>query len=192
MLSPMLARRKIKPTQVSASLVFFTIQFYAANEIPHLLVFLDSTYTVFTHFLMQISPLKQLWGGKSITLTLQWQGCTLLLFRSKFLLVLLCLRSNNTLEKQGTAALSSLAHMATYNIHDHAVYFHINKAHPFKLGCEFNLETGLSAISPHYLGEEKKKTAYATTACSLFLLYLIHVWHIFPFGCWGVPKMLKQ
>lgn len=60
MLSRMLARGKIKLTQVSASLVFFRIQFYTANEIPHLLLFLDSTYTVFTHFLMQMSPLKQL------------------------------------------------------------------------------------------------------------------------------------
>lgn len=97
--------------------------------------------------------------------TLQWQGCTLLLFRSKFLVVLLCLLSNNTLEKQGTAALSSLTHLPTYNIHDHAVYFHINKAHPFKLGCEFNLEAGLSAITHYYLCE--KNTAIAT-ACSLF------------------------
>lgn len=60
MLSSMLAGGKIKLTQASASLVFFRIQFYAANEIPHLLLFLDSTYTVFTHFLMQMSPLKQL------------------------------------------------------------------------------------------------------------------------------------
>lgn len=58
--SSMLARGKIKLTQVSASLVFFRIQFYTANEIPHLLLFLDSTYTVFTHFRMQMSPLKQL------------------------------------------------------------------------------------------------------------------------------------
>lgn len=56
----MLARGKIKLTQVSASLAFFSIQFYTANEIPHLLLFLDSTYTVFTHFRMQMSPLKQL------------------------------------------------------------------------------------------------------------------------------------
>lgn len=85
-------------------------------------------------------------------LMLQWQRCTVLLFRSKFLVVLLCLLSHNTLKKQGTAALSSLAHLPSYNIHHHAVYFHINKAHPFKLGSEFNLEAGLSAVSaPHYL-----------------------------------------
>lgn len=130
--------------------------------------------------------------GKSIMLMVQWQGCTFLLFRSKFLVVLLCLQSNNALEKQGTAALSSLAHLPSYNFHDHAVYFHINKAHPFKLGCEFNLAAGLSVISFHYLWGGN--TAIATTACSLFLLYLIHAWHIlffFPCGCW-YPKMLKQ
>lgn len=44
-------------------------------------------------------------------------------------------------------SLSSLTHLPTYNIHDRAVYFHINKAHPFKLRGEFNLEAGLSAIS---------------------------------------------
>lgn len=79
--------------------------------------------------------------------TLQWERCMLLLFRSKFLVVLLCLPSNSVLEKQDTAALSSLAHLPTYNIHDYAVYFHINKAQPFK----FNLEAGLSAISSYYL-----------------------------------------
>lgn len=68
MLSFMLARRKIKLTQVSASLLFFRIQFYAANEIPHLLLFLDSTYSVFTHFLMQMSLLKQLWGENPLCL----------------------------------------------------------------------------------------------------------------------------
>lgn len=52
----------------------------------------------------------------------------------KVLLDLLCLHSSNMLEKLGTPALSSLAHLPTYNFCDHAVYFHINKAHPFKLG----------------------------------------------------------
>lgn len=117
--------------------------------------------------------------GKSIMLTVQWQGCTFLLFRSKFSAVLLCLQSNIAVEKQGAAALSSLAHLPSYNFHDHAVYFHINKAHPFKLGCEFNLAAGLSVISFYYLWGEN--TAIATTACSLFLLYLIHAWHIFFF-----------
>lgn len=64
---------------------------------------------------------------------LQWHGCTFLLFRSKLLLDLLCLHSSTILEKLGTPALSSLAHLPTYNFHDHSVYFHINKAHPFKL-----------------------------------------------------------
>lgn len=50
-------------------------------------------------------------------------------------------------QQHDTAALSSLAHLPTYNIHNHAAYFHINKAQPFK----YNLETGLSAISSHYL-----------------------------------------
>ena len=59
-LSSMLVRREIKLTQVSASLIFFRIQFYMLNKILHLLVFLDNTYSVFTHFLLQMSPLKQL------------------------------------------------------------------------------------------------------------------------------------
>lgn len=128
--------------------------------------------------------------GKSIMLTVQWQGCTFLLFRSKFSAVLLCLQSNIAVEKQGAAALSSLAHLPSYNFHDHAVYFHINKAHPFKLGCEFNLAAGLSVISFYYLWGEN--TAIATTACSLFLLYLIHAWHIFFFSTWMlVPKNVE-
>lgn len=94
-------------------------------------------------------------------LTLQWQRCMLLLFRSKFLVVLLCLPSNNMLEKQGTAVLSSLAHLPTYSIHAHAVYFHINKAHSFK----FNLEAGLSAISPYYLLKKKKQLLQPLPAC---------------------------
>lgn len=52
----------------------------------------------------------------------------------KVLLDLLCLHSRNMLEKRSAPALSSLAHLPTYNFRDHAVYFHINKAHPFKLG----------------------------------------------------------
>lgn len=89
--------------------------------------------------------------GKSIMLAPQWYGGIFLLFRSKFLAVLLCLRSSDMPERYGTAALSSLAHLPTYNFHHRAVYFHINKAHPFKLGCEFNLEAGLSAKPPCYL-----------------------------------------
>lgn len=74
-------------------------------------------------------------------------------------------------KKQGTAALSSLAHLPTYNIHDHAVYFHINKAHPFKLGCEFNLEAGLSAISSPLFVEKKKIQPMQPLAAHYFVIF---------------------
>lgn len=114
--------------------IIYYLLYHIHNHFFHLQLFLDSIYVVFTHFLMQMTPLKQLWQGESIMPMLQWHGCTFLLFRSKFLLNLLCLHSSNMLEKLGTPALSSLAYLPTYNLHDHAVYFHINKAHPFKLG----------------------------------------------------------
>lgn len=129
--------------------------------------------------------------GKSIMLTLQWRGCILLLFRSKFLVVLLCLLSNNTLEKQGTAVLSSLAHLPTYNIHNHPVYFHINKAHPFKLGCEFNRGRFICNIPPLFVKKKKTYSHCQPLPARYFLLYLIHVWHIFPRGC-RCPETLKQ
>ena len=63
-------------------------------------------------------------------LLLQWQGrCTLLIFRSKFLAVLLRLLSKKKLGKQDPTVLSSLTHLPTYNMHNHAVYFHLDKAH---------------------------------------------------------------
>lgn len=163
MLSSMLARGKIKLTQVSASLIFYKIQFYRTNEIPRWLLFLDSTYTEFTHFLMQMSPLKQLWGENPLCSHYNARDACCCYSGQSFFVALLCLPSNNALEERGAAALSSLARLPTYNIHDYAVYFCMNKAHPFK----FNLEAGLSAVfPPHYLWEINPPTA--TTACSLF------------------------
>lgn len=66
----------------------------------------------------------------------------------KVWMLLLCVLGYNTLEKQGAGALSSLTHLPVYNTGNHGIYFHINKAPLFKLGCEFNLELGLSAIFP--------------------------------------------
>lgn len=83
----------------------------------------------------------------------------------KVLLDLLCLHSSNMLEKLGAPALSSLAHLPTYNFRDHAVYFHINKAHPFKLGLNVILRQVRQEL-PHYLWKEN--AAIASTACSLF------------------------
>lgn len=191
MLSSMLARGKIKLTQVSASLVFFWIQFYTANEIPHSLLFLDSTYTVFTHFLMQMNPLKQLLGENPLCSCYNgWDACRCYSGQSFWWCYYDC-RATASWRGEG---LSSLAHLPTsgygLNIHIHAVYFHINKAHPLKLGCEFNLEAGISAILPRYLCVGGKYTATANTPSSLFLLYLIHVWHNFFFFCVGAspPK----
>lgn len=63
--------------------------------------------------------------------------------------------SDNATQEQGAAALSSPAHLLTYTFsRRRAVYFHINKAHPFKFcggGSEFNLEAVLSVISSYYL-----------------------------------------
>lgn len=53
---------------------------HTANEIPHLLLFLDSACTVFSHFLMQMSQLKQLYAGKiHYAPRYNGRGCTLLL-----------------------------------------------------------------------------------------------------------------
>lgn len=88
-------------------------------------------------------------------------------------------------QRAGKAALSSLAHLPTYNIRDHAVYFHINKAHPFKLGCEFNLVAGLSAISPPlFVGE------YNHCLLVIFVIFNSCLAYFFPCGCW-YPKNVE-
>lgn len=89
--------------------------------------------------------------------------------------------------KRGAAALSSLAHLPTYNIRDHAVYFHINKAHPFKLGCEFNLEAGLSAISHHYLWGKK----YSHCNRSMLVILVIFNSCLAYFSIWVLPPQKR-
>lgn len=103
---------------------------------------------------------------------LQWHGCTFLLFRSKFLLDSLCLHSGNMLKKLDTPALSSLAYLSIYNFYDRAVYFHINKAHPFKLGLNV-IQRQVEQNHPRHLWKEK--SAIAATASSLLLSFLIHL-----------------
>lgn len=108
---------------------------------------------------------------------LQWHGCTFLLFRSKLLLDLLCLHSSIMLEKLGTPALSSLAHLPTYNFHDHSVYFHINKAHPFKLGLNV-IQRQVQQKHPHYLWKRK----YCHCLHCLLIIFLIIYLFFLIFG----------
>lgn len=121
-------------------------------------------------------------------------GMHVVVIQVKVLVVLLCLPSNNTLEKQGTAALSSLAHLPTYKIHDHAVYFHINKVHPFKLGCEFNLEAGLSAKPPSSSAPlfVKKHTKYTHCNHCLLIIFAIFNSCLAHFSMWVLmPKNVE-
>lgn len=97
-------------------------------------------------------------------------------------------RASTRRRKQGAAALSSPAHLLTYTFsRRRAVYFHINKAHPFKFGGrggEFNLEAGLSVISSYYLprrwwrwwwllgGPEKKKIQLSQLQPAHYFCYI--------------------
>lgn len=145
---------------------------------------------------MQMNPLKQLWGENPLCPCYNGGDAHCCYSGQSFWWRYYVCRAAARWKKQGTAALSSLAHLPTYNIHDHAVYFHINKAHPFKLGCEFNLEAGLSAISDHYLGRREKKYSHSNRCLLIiFVIFnscLAYFLHVLPENVETITVWIRQ